>query len=76
LYPPGFCFDNLYQDNTASPLTKGEERRGCISGAMLVRRAKYELDFNRKDKAKEIIVKIRNEMPEYNIPADVLSKID
>jgi hypothetical protein len=45
-------------------------------GSMLSNRAKYELDFNKKDKAREIILKLRNELPDYVIPAELIEKLN
>jgi len=40
---------------------------------MLIRRAMYELSFGKKDKAGEIVSKLRSDMPEVIIPDQVLS---
>lgn len=46
------------------------------TGLMLVNRAMYEMDFNKKDKALEIITKIKNELPDYMIPAQVIERLN
>lgn len=48
-----------------------------VVGGMLVRRALYEMQFNKVDRAKLYIQKVREELPGYNIPpgiAEVLNK--
>jgi hypothetical protein len=44
------------------------------TGAMLLRRALYELQFNKKEEAGRILQKIKNELPEYQIPEQVFQK--
>lgn len=45
------------------------------TGAMLLRRALYEIQFNKKEEAGKILQKIKNELPEYIIPEQILKKI-
>jgi hypothetical protein len=42
------------------------------AGTMLARRALYEIQFNRIDRAKIYIKKLREEFPNYNIPQEIL----
>ncbi len=44
-------------------------------GLMLTRRAMYELDFDKADKAKKIIAKIRTELPEFIIPGQLTERL-
>jgi hypothetical protein len=41
-------------------------------GTMLARRALYEIQYNRFDRAKIYIKKIKEEFPNYNIPSELL----
>ena len=43
-----------------------------LTGKMLVRRALYEIQSGRKDEAEKIIKKVRNELPDYSIPAQAM----
>ena len=45
------------------------------TGLMLTRRAMYELDFDKTDKAKEIITKIKNELPGFIIPGRLRDRL-
>jgi hypothetical protein len=40
-------------------------------GTMLARRALYEIQFNRKDRAKLYVQKIKKEYPNYNLPREL-----
>lgn len=42
------------------------------TGTMLARRALYEIQFNRMDRAKMYVKKIKEEFPNYNIPQELL----
>ncbi|NWF88908.1 MAG: DUF2723 domain-containing protein [Ignavibacteriaceae bacterium] len=45
-------------------------------GSMLARRAVYELQFNRKDRAKIYIDKIKSDLTSYNLPVQLLKAIE
>jgi Protein of unknown function (DUF2723) len=45
-------------------------------GTMLARRALYEIQFNKIDRAKTYIKKIKEEFPNYNIPRELLQAIE
>ncbi|MGE5497159.1 MAG: protein O-mannosyl-transferase family, partial [Syntrophothermus sp.] len=47
-----------------------------FAGSMLVRRALYELKFGKSDKAKKYINKVKNDMPDYQIPYDLAKVIN
>lgn len=42
-----------------------------FAGAMLARRALYELQFHKKENARLYLNKLKNEFPNYNIPQDL-----
>ena len=44
-------------------------------GSMLTRRALYELQFNKTERARLYIQKIRSDLPDYIIPQDILNTI-
>lgn len=45
-------------------------------GAMLARRAVYEMQFNRQDRAKVFINKIKNDLPGYNLSPQLIKAIE
>lgn len=45
-------------------------------GSMLARRAVYELQFNKLDRAKVYINKIRNDLPEYRLAPELLKVLE
>jgi hypothetical protein len=46
------------------------------TGTMLARRALYEIQFNKIDRAKIYVKKIKEEFPNYNIPSEILQAVE
>lgn len=44
-------------------------------GSMLTYRAAYELQFNKPERAKAYVEKVKREFPNYQIPYDILSRV-
>ena len=72
-YIPAADPDFIYQSGGVNNIYI--EQINALTGAMLLRRAQYELSYNKKDRAKLYIDKVLKDFPGTTVPQEFLEKI-